>query len=104
MRSGFFAATAHGLLLTTTIASAHPTQRPLLGIYHYRPQLNHTEQSGTYCVTELAPLFREAVALNASATAAATTDATDAVDATSNMPTGERTRGNKPALSGKITV
>ena len=101
MRSRFFAATALGLFLMTTPGFAHPTQRPLLGIYHYRPQLNLTEQSGTYCVTELAPLFREAVALNASATAA---NASDDVDATANMPTGERTPGNKPALSGKITV
>ncbi|MFO0993853.1 MAG: amidohydrolase [Hyphomicrobiales bacterium] len=101
MRSRFCAATALGLLLATTLASAHPTQRPLLGIYHHRPQLNLTEQSGTYCVTELAPLFREAVAINASAAAAGSTGE---VDATANMPTAERTPGNKPALSGKITV
>ncbi len=101
MRNRFFAVTALGLLVMTSAALAHPTQRPLLGIYHYPPQLNLTEQSGTYCVTELAPLFREAVAINASAAAAG---ATDDVDATANMPTGERTPGNKAALSGKITV
>jgi len=116
MRSRLSGAMALGLFLMTTAASAHPTQRPLLGIHHYRPQLNLTDQSGTYCVTELAPMFREAVAMNIArqgkskalslASTAATSDAasTGDVDATSNMPTAERTPGNKPALSGKITV
>jgi predicted amidohydrolase YtcJ len=93
-------------VLAVSPALSHPTQRPLLGIYHYRPQLNLTETSGTYCVTELAPMFREAIALNRARgiTLASTSIADSDIDATANMPTAERTPGSKPALSGKITV
>jgi predicted amidohydrolase YtcJ len=78
----------------------------LLGIYHHRPQLNLTETSGTYCVTELVPMFREAVALNRAKglTFASTASADNEIDATANMPTATRTAGEKPSLSGKIVV
>ncbi|MBN9023974.1 MAG: hypothetical protein J0H08_18235, partial [Rhizobiales bacterium] len=41
--------------------SAH--QRPRIGASHLTPS-GAPEDWGTYCVTELAPLFREALALN----------------------------------------
>jgi predicted amidohydrolase YtcJ len=43
----------------------HRPRRQLLGIHGYDPQSKPDETWGTYCVTELAPLFREAVAINA---------------------------------------
>ena len=39
-------------------------KRQVLGIHRHDPNVQPTEDWGTYCVTELAPIFREAVALN----------------------------------------
>jgi predicted amidohydrolase YtcJ len=44
--------------------AAHGEKRQLLGIHHHDPKVQPTENWGTYCVTELAPIFREAVAMN----------------------------------------
>ncbi len=59
-------------VFTTLIASpawAHPPsehapRRQLLGIHRADPKVQPNETWGTYCVTELAPMFREAVAIN----------------------------------------
>lgn len=61
-----------GLALVTTAAAAHPVamhgeKRHLLGIHRFDATVQPTEDWGTYCVTELAPIFREAVAMNISA-------------------------------------
>ncbi|MBH1973507.1 MAG: amidohydrolase [Rhodobacteraceae bacterium] len=61
-----------GLALVTTAVAAHPLakhegKRHLLGIHRFDPTVQPTEDWGTYCVTELAPVFREAVAMNISA-------------------------------------
>lgn len=61
-----------GMALVTTAVAAHPLakhegQRHLLGIHRFDPTVQPTEDWGTYCVTELAPIFREAVAMNISA-------------------------------------
>lgn len=45
-------------------AMAHSSARPLIGIHAAERGLRPNETWGTYCVTELAPLFREAVAIN----------------------------------------
>jgi predicted amidohydrolase YtcJ len=45
----------------------HAPRRQLLGIYGSERNLQPDETWGTYCVTELAPLFREAVAINVKA-------------------------------------
>jgi len=42
-------------------------KRQLLGIHRYDPAIQPNEDWGSYCVTELAPIFREAVAINAAA-------------------------------------
>jgi predicted amidohydrolase YtcJ len=52
------------------LALAHPghehkPRRQILGIHGYDPKVTPDETWGTYCVTELAPFFREAVAINA---------------------------------------
>jgi hypothetical protein len=57
------------LLALSTVASAHPPsehspKRKLLGIHKNDPKVQPNETWGTYCVTELAPIFREAVAIN----------------------------------------
>jgi predicted amidohydrolase YtcJ len=44
-------------------AAAHSDHRPRIGASHLTPS-GAPEDWGTYCVTELAPLFREALALN----------------------------------------
>lgn len=44
-------------------ALAHSDHRPRIGASHLTPS-GAPEDWGTYCVTELAPLFREAIALN----------------------------------------
>jgi predicted amidohydrolase YtcJ len=51
--------------------SAHP--RPRIGASHLTPS-GAPEDWGTYCVTELAPLFRDAIAYGAIHVAAASTD------------------------------
>jgi predicted amidohydrolase YtcJ len=45
-------------------AMAHSPSRQLIGIHSPDRGLRPNESWGTYCVTELAPLFREAVAIN----------------------------------------
>jgi len=52
-------------------------QRPRIGASHLTPS-GAPEDWGTYCVTELAPLFREAIALNELTLASAAPAATDA--------------------------
>lgn len=44
-------------------AAAHGNLRPRIGVSHLTPT-GAPEDWGTYCVTELAPLFRDALALN----------------------------------------
>lgn len=46
--------------LTTTPASAHADHRPRIGASHLTPS-GAPEDWGTYCVTELAPMFRQAI-------------------------------------------
>jgi hypothetical protein len=52
-------------------AHGHSDQRPRIGASHVTPS-GAPEDWGTYCVTELAPLFREAIALNAGVRLAST--------------------------------
>jgi hypothetical protein len=61
-----------GAALTATGAAAHGTEthgakRELLGIHRFDPDRPPADHWGSYCVTELAPLFREAVAINVAA-------------------------------------
>lgn len=63
-------AVVSGLTLSVVAALAHGShdhrpRRQLLGIHGYDRQSKPDETWGTYCVTELAPFFREAVAINA---------------------------------------
>ena len=60
-----------GMIVAASVVSfvapavAHSNHsRPLIGIHHPSTELQATEDWGTYCVTELAPIFREAVAIN----------------------------------------
>lgn len=46
-------------------AHEHRPRRQVLGIHGFDPQSKPDETWGTYCVTELAPFFRDAVAINA---------------------------------------
>lgn len=46
--------------LTTAPASAHADHRPRIGASHLTPS-GAPEDWGTYCVTELAPMFRQAI-------------------------------------------
>lgn len=50
-------------LLYCPAASAHSSHHSVIGASHLTPS-GAPETWGTYCVTELAPLFREAIALN----------------------------------------
>lgn len=50
-------------LSTAAPVSAHGPHRPRIGVKH-DDVLKATENWGTYCITELAGMFREAVALN----------------------------------------
>ncbi len=74
--------------LAVAPALAHSDHRPRIGASHLTPS-GAPEDWGTYCVTELAPLFREAIALNgtmfASAAPAATDAATVAPPASENL-------------------
>ena len=56
---------------TASAHSAHP--RPRIGASHLTPS-GAPEDWGTYCVTELAPLFRDAIAYGGMQVASASTD------------------------------
>lgn len=66
--------------LAAAPALAHSDHRPRIGASHLTPS-GAPEDWGTYCVTELAPLFREAIALNGTMLASAAPAATDAATA-----------------------
>ena len=68
-------------------AAAHGVHRPRLGASHKTPS-GAPETWGTYCITELAPLFREAIALAAANNAATANDAS---------PTGDAKTATSPA-------
>lgn len=51
------------LLSWSMLAQAHDTKRPRIGAPNQQTPAGVPENWGTYCVTELAPLFREALAL-----------------------------------------
>src|SRR5690606_21599985 len=58
-------------ILAVVPALAHSNhQRPRIGASHMTPS-GAPEDWGTYCVTELAPLFRDAIALNGTLLASA---------------------------------
>jgi hypothetical protein len=67
-------------------ADAHGVHRPRIGASHKTPT-GAPETWGTYCVTELAPLFREAIQMaQASQATAPARDATPVAAATSQAP------------------
>ena len=51
------------LVLIGLASHAHQPQRPRIGAPNQQTPTGAPENWGTYCVTELAPLFREALAL-----------------------------------------
>ena len=59
-----------GLVAVVSLASlvtpalAHAPQRSLIGIHHFDGTTQPSDTWGTYCVTELAPFFRDAIAMN----------------------------------------
>ena len=52
-----------GILATISISFAHDGHRPRIGAPGQKTPSGAPENWGTYCVTELAPMFREALAL-----------------------------------------
>lgn len=65
LKIGFIATIACAALVLTDVrfsADAHGVHRPRLGASHKTPT-GAPETWGTYCITELAPLFREAIQL-----------------------------------------
>ncbi len=66
-------------------ASAHGVHRPRLGASHKTPT-GAPETWGTYCITELAPLFREAIQLAQAHSSTPTTDASPANATPTNAP------------------
>ena len=65
-------------------ADAHGVHRPRIGASHKTPS-GAPETWGTYCITELAPLFREAIQL-AQANQSSGGDTTPAVAAPLSQP------------------
>jgi predicted amidohydrolase YtcJ len=76
LKLGLVAIACTGLILSDIrfSADAHGVHRPRIGASHKTPS-GAPETWGTYCITELAPLFREAIALAAANNPAAASDA-----------------------------
>jgi predicted amidohydrolase YtcJ len=81
----------------------HKPRRQVLGIHKFDPAVRPDETWGTYCVTELAPFFREAVEINTRRSGGAPPVQLAAAAAAAQAGSGEAATSDPPPHK-KITV
>lgn len=107
MKSPRALASALALAALASPAGAHAPQSHLLGIHQDTGAARPSESWGTYCVTELAPMFREAVALNIGrglSPAPIVLAQLDRSEPAASMPTKPAEALAPPGVAGPITV